>query len=365
MTTDTLGGVWNYAIDLCRFLSEEGVEVALATMGRPLSQSQIAESNLISGLKVFQGNYKLEWMENPWADVRKAGEWLLSLEAEFKPDVVHLNAYCFGALTWHAPTLMVCHSCVGSWWECVKGKTLPPEWEPYRMNVKHGLAASDLVVAPTESMLGQARRLYGPFKWSVMIPNGRDSRDYVPKAKEEFVLSAGRFWDEAKNLSALVEAAPKISWPIYIAGEAGSNPTPSVTNLGHLSSQELASWLAKAWIYALPARYEPFGLSILEAALSGCALVLGDIPSLRENWTGCAIFVDPNSPDEIWTDVQSLIRDEHLRRTLGKNAQAKGWTFGITRFGRTYLDLYEQLAQSPRRERLLGSGAVVGQSLCE
>ena len=34
----------------------------------------------------------------------------------------------------------------------------------------------------------------------------------------------------------------------------------------------------------LPARYEPFGLSILEAALSGCALVLGDLPSLRELW---------------------------------------------------------------------------------
>ncbi len=33
----------------------------------------------------------------------------------------------------------------------------------------------------------------------------------------------------------------------------------------------------------LPARYEPFGLSVLEAALSGCALVLGDIPSLRES----------------------------------------------------------------------------------
>ena len=44
--------------------------------------------------------------------------------------------------------------------------------------------------------------------------------------------------------------------------------------------------MARASIYALPARYEPFGLSILEAALSGAALVLGDIPSLREVWGG-------------------------------------------------------------------------------
>ena len=54
--------------------------------------------------------------------------------------------------------------------------------------------------------------------------------------------------------------------------------------LGSLSPRALAAWLARAAIYCLPARYEPFGLSVLEAALSGCALVLGDIPSLREIW---------------------------------------------------------------------------------
>jgi glycogen(starch) synthase len=43
----------------------------------------------------------------------------------------------------------------------------------------------------------------------------------------------------------------------------------------------------------LPARYEPFGLSVLEAALSGCALVLGDIASLREVWGGAACYVRP------------------------------------------------------------------------
>jgi hypothetical protein len=44
----------------------------------------------------------------------------------------------------------------------------------------------------------------------------------------------------------------------------------------------------------LPARYEPFGLSVLEAALSGCALVPGDIASLRGNWDGVAEFVCPD-----------------------------------------------------------------------
>ena len=64
---------------------------------------------------------------------------------------------------------------------------------------------------------------------------------------------------------------------------------------GRLTPPQMARVVSRApSIYALPARYEPFGLSVLEAALSGCALVLGDIPSLREIWDGAALFVDPD-----------------------------------------------------------------------
>jgi glycosyltransferase involved in cell wall biosynthesis len=63
-----------------------------------------------------------------------------------------------------------------------------------------------------------------------------------------------------------------------------------------LTEAELAAWLGRASILALPARYEPFGLLPLEAALSGCALVLGDIPSLHEVWGDAAEYVDPEDP---------------------------------------------------------------------
>ena len=34
MTADTLGGVWTYAIDLCRGLANYGVQVVMLSMGR-------------------------------------------------------------------------------------------------------------------------------------------------------------------------------------------------------------------------------------------------------------------------------------------------------------------------------------------
>ena len=66
--------------------------------------------------------------------------------------------------------------------------------------------------------------------------------------------------------------------------QGGVAALPLLEALGKLPAAEMKLWFAHAAIYCLPARYEPFGLSVLEAGLSGCALVLGDIPSLREIW---------------------------------------------------------------------------------
>ncbi len=55
----------------------------------------------------------------------------------------------------------------------------------------------------------------------------------------------------------------------------------------------MAQARADSSVFASCARYEPFGLAVLEAAQAGMALVLSDIPSLREIWDGAAMFADP------------------------------------------------------------------------
>jgi glycosyltransferase involved in cell wall biosynthesis len=101
--------------------------------------------------------------------------------------------------------------------------------------------------------------------------------------------------------------------------------------------------LARAAIYALPARYEPFGLSILEAALSECTLVLGDIPSLRENWDGAALFVAPDDHEGLKRILLNLIAKPDLRRALGKRALERGRKFTSQCMARKYLQLYSEL----------------------
>jgi glycogen(starch) synthase len=352
MTADTVGGVWTYAIELARGLAERGIEVALATMGEPLNDGQREKADRIPRLKVFESTFKLEWMEDPWRDVEKAGEWLLGLEERVRPDLIHLNGYAHGSLPWNAPMVMVGHSCVLSWWRAVKGEAAPADRERYAREVAAGLAAADLVIAPSEAMLAALNehygRLPGRLPKSRVILNGRDSRAFKPTAKEPIVFAAGRLWDEAKNLEALERVAPTLPWDIFVAGENihpdGGEIRPHHTRLlGNLSQRALAAWLGRASIYCLPARYEPFGLSALEAALSGCALVLGDIPSLREIWRHRAVFVPPDDPEALENELKRLIEDPDRRASLAAGGRARALQLTPEKMLDSYLAAYGEV----------------------
>ena len=324
LTADCVGGVWTYATELALALAARGIHVHLAAMGAPLQARQRAMLEGCEGIELHESRFALEWMPDPWHEVDAAGEWLLGLEARLRPDLVHLNQFAFGALPFRAPKLVVGHSCVLPWWRAAQGGDAPAEWDAYRQRVRAGLQGADLVAAPTAAMLGSLEEFYGVR--GVVLPNGRDPARFRPSAKQPFVFAAGRFWDEAKNLRALQAVAPQLDWPVHVAGadEAG---VVGVRSLGMLSARGAARQLAQASICALPARYEPFGLTALEAGLAGCALVLGDLPSLREVWGDAAAYVAPEDHDALRAALQRLIADPGERERLAAAARRRAMAF--------------------------------------
>jgi glycosyltransferase involved in cell wall biosynthesis len=348
MTADTVGGVWTYALELARALGVEGVEVALATFGRLPTTDQRHEARTIPTVDLFESSFRLPWMEDPWDDLESAGYWLAEVTERVSPDLVHLNDPVYAALHWDIPAVAVGHSCVLSWWQSVWKAPAPASWDRYHREMARGLAAASAVVAPSTSMLNALRRHYG-ITGGTVIRNGRDASLFVAAPKEAFVFAAGRLWDVAKNLLALDEAAEQLPWPVYVAGElaapgqAEEARARHLALLGSLSTQGVATWLARAGIYAFPARYEPFGLSVLEAALAECALVLGDIPSLRELWDGVAVFVDPTEPATLRRAIEALIDDTQLRQTLAMRARRRALTLTPRRMALEYLQLYSDL----------------------
>ncbi|MEM7807843.1 MAG: glycosyltransferase family 4 protein [Planctomycetota bacterium] len=360
MTTDCVGGVWTYAMTLCRGLVQQGVEVTLAASGGPLDEAK--RRDVPAGVTLRHRPLKCEWMQPPLADVEEAGEWLDELVAEFRPDVIHLNDYAHGSRDFGGrPRLVVAHSDVYSWHAAVLRRAPDASWRGYRDVVEAGLAGADAVVAPTRAVLDGMRAWIGDRSAAGAAASGRVIANAVdgigePAGKREpFVLSAGRVWDEAKNVKLLAEAAGGFLMPVKIAGDArhpdgGEASFDGVELLGPLPHAELLALMRRASIYALPAKYEPFGLSAVEAALSGCALVLGDIPSLREVWGDAATFVSPNDADQLRLTLRRLVDDEAARRRLATLARDRAKTFTVERQASAYAGLYRELVGVKRKD---------------
>ncbi len=348
MTTDTGSGVFTYALTLAGELARDGANVSLATMGGTMTPTQRKAALSIDRIVVHESTFALEWMPEPWDDVARAGDWLLDLERRVGADVVHLNGHCHGAIGFRAPVVSVGHSCVLSWWEAVLKRRPPRELDRYRTEVRRGLAGAHAVLAPTHAMLRDLERHYEPSGMRVVVPNGVRPAPHQSREKTLSVLAAGRLWDRAKNVEALARVAPSFPGPVRVAGsdfvsDGTCRALPNVENLGWLEPDALGRAMEAAAIFAHPARYEPFGLAPVEAALRGCALVLGDIPSLREVWADAAVFVDPDDDHALERALLALAQDEALRKSCTERAAARAATFTARRMAEETSAVYLQL----------------------
>jgi glycogen synthase len=357
LTGDTEGGVWTFALELADGLLDRGADVCLATFGTTVTESQKWSASEIAGLRWLHCNSKLEWMHEPWADIERAGHWLKEVAGQWQPNLIHLNTLCHGALPWNAPVVITHHSSVASWWHAVKGSPLPADWRRYRREVERSLGAATIISAPSHAALSDMERDYKvDMAETRAIHNGLSSNGFRVGEKEEFILSAGRLWDEGKNVRVLAEVAPRLPWPVYLAGD--SHPPDGATAslsgcrlLGRLNPAELSTFYSRASIYALPARYEPFGLSILEAAMSGCALLLGDIPSLREIWQDAAAFVVPDDIPSLEAALRHLIEDPLYRARMSQLALRRASDFSQSRMVDGYISLYQSAIAKYEGER--------------
>ena len=83
---------------------------------------------------------------------------------------------------------------------------------------------------------------------------------------------------------------------------------------------------------------------MLEAANAACALVLGDIPSLRENWDDAAWFVPPDDDRALAAAIGRLIDHPEIRNDFARRAFARASALSVGRMADSYFRLYQSLA---------------------
>jgi glycosyltransferase involved in cell wall biosynthesis len=249
---------------------------------------------------------------------------------------------------------MVSHSCVTTWFRAVRNADLPADWAWQRDLNARGLAAADIVIAPSRSHGEALEACYGTLPRLRIVHNA--VRPIDCRRKLPLVLAAGRWWDEGKNAATLDRAAAGTRWPVLMAGAtAGPNgerfEIANARPLGQLSRRRLAGWMARAAILASPSVYEPFGLVALEAASAGAALVLADIPTYRELWTDAAVFVPPRDASAWAEAIGRLASDDSHRAMLAARAWERASKLTVEAQAAATMTAYAEALFSPSHRR--------------
>jgi glycosyltransferase involved in cell wall biosynthesis len=311
-----------------------------------------------SRFRFIATDVSLEWMQtNESAYTQPALSLLQSIE-DFKVDVLHCNQFCFGALPIDVPKVITAHSDVLSWARsCRAGKLDDSDWlRRYRSLVCTGLAGAQSVVAPTRWMLQALAKNFDLPGDCHVIANGRSIPATPQNSRKLQAITAGRLWDEAKNIGLLAEVSSPI--PLLIAGDTSCDGASAPSALGNVrllgprSEENLLTMFRESELYICTSRYEPFGLAPLEAALCGCAILANDIPSLREVWQeGALYFNDAASLSQL---LCRLHRDRKLLAQAKARTSVQAQIYSREKMTSSYLALFRQVL---RRGKEVAYGA--------
>lgn len=356
MTTDAVGGVWQYSTDLARQLARGGYEVSLAVLGPGPDEAQRRCAAGIDGVQLLETGLPLDWMCEGADEARQAAQSLARLADACGADIIHCNSPALaGAADFPVPVVAVAHGCIATWWQAAKAEPLDPAFRWHREMMRDGLLAADVVVAPSASFAATLQSTYRLPQRPLVVHNGRppSASGMGGRRSLDAALTIGRMWDPVKNAALLDAVAGMIGLRFLAAGPLCSPHGEEITfahiqALGQVPSPALNELLALRPIAVSAARFEPFGLAVLEAASAGCALVLSDIATFRELWDGAALFADPDDAEGFAAAITRVHGDPALRQQLGTAAQARAARYTPEATADAVMALYRTLR--PDRE---------------
>lgn len=344
LTADAFGDSLKNALELCQAFDGADVTVVLALFGPSLTGAQRRQLAALANVELHECATPLTLTSLAAPAFETATDWLLALIEKLRPDVVHLGHPELGAAAGDLPLLVAAHDCPYVRWRALHDSMPPRAWDRHRHAVQSGLRRARRVVVPNRATLAALERVHGGLPQACVIPVGLSPGAFHAARKELFVLAVGDASDETRNLQLLVRAEPSIRVPVRFADS-------------RLPAATLAYWYGRAALFVLPARHEAFGIAVVEAALSRCAPILGDVPPLRETWGDDARYVPSNDPYALADAVNDLAARPAARQDLARRAELRARALSPEHGAAAYLELYRSLltegasARAARRAR--------------
>jgi glycosyltransferase involved in cell wall biosynthesis len=255
----------------------------------------------------------------------------------------------------------------------------PKQFKPidvaiYRKKFTYACKHADKIVTVSESTKNDIVKIYGtdPGKIEVTyIAAGTKFEQQLPEGEKErirkqyqlpqqFFLYVGSII-ERKNLlkicKAIAQLKGSVNIPLVVIGGADSAYAQEVTTYiqqQHLDedvvlypafrrSEDLPGIYQMATALILPSIYEGFGLPVLEGLLSGTPVITSNISSLPEVGGDAALYIDPNSVDELAGAMKNVAADDELRERMVRAGLAQAQKFTPSACAKAVMDVYRGL----------------------
>lgn len=114
---------------------------------------------------------------------------------------------------------------------------------------------------------------------------------------------------------------------------------------GYVDDDDLATYYRKARLFVLPSKYEPFGMTTLEAMSCGTPVAATKFGGIRKNLQDGydALMVDPGDEKEFGAAMTRLLTDEALSsKLIGNGLKTIGERFSWEAIAETTLKFYER-----------------------
>jgi glycosyltransferase involved in cell wall biosynthesis len=348
-----IGGLGRHVLHITKHLVRDGVETTVMSISLPGSPT----SEVNDGVKIrrvdpfrFRSTSFITWVLNFNEEMI---EEALRLHDDWDFDLIHVHDWLTGPAgialkhLLRKPLIATIHATEAGRRNGIHNEE---QWVIHNWEWRTTYEAWRVIVC-SNYMMGEVSQVHGvPRDKLVMIPNGIDVsvidvvnprpgfRDNYAMPSERIIVFVGRLVHEKGPDLVLAAFRELLRWnwnlKLLIVGDGPMREYlmelaqwwgiwDKVYFTGRVDDETLYSILKVSDLAILPSRYEPFGITILEAMAAGLPVItakVGGPGEIIHDWYN-GIKVSPNDVSSIVVAAKALLSNDELRLNIAKNAR--------------------------------------------
>ncbi|MEI8390314.1 MAG: glycosyltransferase [bacterium] len=353
MTTDVKSEIWDYSLTLSRaILKYINADILMVSMGGKPTERQVEQSkdlNIKFQFTDFSPDFFIDNKSDD--DISEIKTVFNSSIKEFDPHIVHLN-HGYPNFDFNKPCVFACHENLlnKKIWNSNINRYSPLHENlfNYKQIINESFKKSDIITISSRFFAESIIKTYNFTKGIRIIYNGIDYKPYSGMPEIPTLLAFANLSDRNKNMNLILNIAYKLPDNIKIKVIGDAQPDrklpKNIEFINNLSNFELQEVYKNSSIYLALSSDELNGLSSIQAAYSGCAILANNIPACKELWGDSAQIFEKDNINSLIRCINNLVENPNVLEVTSKNCQAKALSvFNSKRMAYEYINLYKNV----------------------